>query len=258
MRFKYDPNDPNMYRCCFCCHVRVGTVLLGIFSLLSQLAVFAVLAIATLHPDILQQFQPTKDVVEVVGSGNATSVRVREYYSFYGSGAARWTSEDKFVFFLIAIGIFIVTLQLIYGAIRGRPGYLMPFFCLQVFDFCIHCLTVVGYFSYIPQIKHMIAEMDDCPFSKEVAAMDDDWFMLLAILFFVSVLAIKAYFIGVVWACYKYLTNYQTTVNARVTRGYQAGSAEDTEMLLPPKYEDVANTPATDPSLPPPPPYTED
>ena len=33
----------------------------------------------------------------------------------------------------------------------------MPFFCLQVFDFCVNCLTVVGYFSYIPNMKAWIA-----------------------------------------------------------------------------------------------------
>jgi len=29
----------------------------------------------------------------------------------------------------------------------------MPFFCVQMFDFCVSCLTVVGYFSYAPDMK---------------------------------------------------------------------------------------------------------
>ncbi len=41
-------------------------------------------------------------------------------------------------------------------SLQGLPGYLMPFFCLQVFDFCIYCLTVVSYVSYIPNIKTWI------------------------------------------------------------------------------------------------------
>ena len=36
--------------------------------------------------------------------------------------------------------------------------------------------------------------------------MDGDWLMLVAILFFVLILSLKAYFLGVVWACYKYLS----------------------------------------------------
>jgi len=33
----------------------------------------------------------------------------------------------------------------------------MPFFCVQVFDFCMSCLTAVGYFSYLPNIKKWIS-----------------------------------------------------------------------------------------------------
>ena len=41
---------------------------------------------------------------------------------------------------------------------QNRPGYLLPFFCIQVFDFCLSCLTVVGYFSYAPNIKTWIKD----------------------------------------------------------------------------------------------------
>ena len=42
--------------------------------------------------------------------------------------------------------------------LQSRPGYLIPFFCLQVFDFCLTCLTVVGYMSYAPNVKLWIIE----------------------------------------------------------------------------------------------------
>jgi lysosomal-associated transmembrane protein len=29
------------------------------------------------------------------------------------------------------------TVALIYGAVKGRPFYLLPYFCLKVFDFCL-------------------------------------------------------------------------------------------------------------------------
>ena len=136
---------------------------------------------------------------------------------------------------------------------QGQPGYLMPFFCLQVFDFCLTCLTIVGYFSYVPNIKRWIEVQvrnflaflftvarffwqrwkyrcnmwrnddffwtkeswyllqccmisnahwlcvneiylhfqESLPFKKELLAMDNDWLMLFAIMFFVMIMTIK-------------------------------------------------------------------
>lgn len=36
MRTKFARDDPNAYRCCLCCHVRTGTVFLGILNLVSD------------------------------------------------------------------------------------------------------------------------------------------------------------------------------------------------------------------------------
>ena len=36
MRTKFVRDDPNAYRCCLCCHVRTGTVFLGVVNLVSR------------------------------------------------------------------------------------------------------------------------------------------------------------------------------------------------------------------------------
>ena len=36
---------------------------------------------------------------------------------------------------------------------QSRPGYMVPFFCLHVFLFCLSCLTLVSYFSYAPHFN---------------------------------------------------------------------------------------------------------
>lgn len=39
---------------------------------------------------------------------------------------------------------------------QRQPSYLLPFFCLQVFDFCVNLLGAVGAISYIPELKLML------------------------------------------------------------------------------------------------------
>lgn len=38
---------------------------------------------------------------------------------------------------LVTVCTLAITLMLIYGAARGKPAHLLPFFCLQIFDFAI-------------------------------------------------------------------------------------------------------------------------
>lgn len=41
------------------------------------------------------------------------------------------------------------SLLLVIGATKRRPAYLIPFFCLQVFDFCTTCISFMGFFTYL-------------------------------------------------------------------------------------------------------------
>ena len=43
-----------------------------------------------------------------------------------------------------------------YFIFQRQPSYLLPFFCLQVFDFCVNLLGAVGAISYIPELKLML------------------------------------------------------------------------------------------------------
>lgn len=247
MRFKFDENDPNSYRCCFCCHVRVGTIVLGIFHVFVQLMVLAVFALVIFHPELMPHYteqQNNYDDVDNYSYENPQWVH------------SHWKSEDKFIALLLTISYFLITMMLIYGAAKGRAGYLMPFFCMQVFDFCLTCLSVVSYFSYIPNIKRWIASENDFPLKEELLQMHDDWLMLVVVTVFVVIVSVKAYLIGIVWACYKYLTHYESAVARGIHRAYatEVENPEDTEMLLPPKYEDVLRMSAEEPA---PPPYTD-
>lgn len=266
MRFKFGGDGPDIYRCCFCCHVKVGTIFLGIFVLFSIMMFLSMFAVVVLHPDLLQHndslFQSgNSGVVATVGHDNL-SLEAERWLTAHAQ-----TGEDKFLGLLFLLGAFAITIMLLYGAVKGQAGYLMPFFCLQVFVFCLSCLTVVGYFSYFPNFKKWISAQDWMPFQEELMQLDQDWLMLLVVLWFVLVLTVQAYLIGVVWACYKFINSCQlstsnTTPTGRtLVRDYVVDptTTDDTEMLLPPKYEDVVRmNDEANLNQPPPPSYTEE
>ncbi|XP_064625671.1 lysosomal-associated transmembrane protein 4A-like [Lineus longissimus] len=254
MRFTApEKNNPNMYRCCFCVHVRTGAILLGLWHMAMHLIVLSLFGVMMIHPEILQSNRTvavTSDTVNIYL--NEYDKNDDAYMNWFQD--RKWTTEDKYVGLLITLCSFLLTALLVYGALKAKPGYLMPFFCLQVFDFCITCLSVVCYFSYMPNIKQWIREQDNLPFKEELLNFDAQWLMLIVIMVFVLLMSMKAYFIGVVWACYKYLS--RRNIEQAVTTYMDGEHGTDSEMLLPPKYEDAIKYPVQMSHLPPPPPYT--
>jgi lysosomal-associated transmembrane protein len=151
-----------------------------------------------------------------------------------------------------------IVLCLIYGTIRGISKYITPFFCVQMFDLCLTGLTMLSSFSDLAYVRNWINAQDNrFPFKQELANLDNDHLTLVTLIIFVAVLSVKAYFIGVVWTCYKYLKLYETMSHNGRTRLYDSEEVrpEDTELLLPPKYEDVLMMPPVQDG-PAPPAYT--
>ena len=50
----------------------------------------------------------------------------------------------------------LITLSLIIGIVHRRPVYMLPFFCYQVFDFIISCLTAIGHYHWLPHLQHQL------------------------------------------------------------------------------------------------------
>jgi lysosomal-associated transmembrane protein len=88
---------------------------------------------------------------------------------------------------------------LVHGAIARQPTHLLPFFFLQVFDFIISLLTVVGYMSSTSDIRLWLHTKNGSMYVNSTSLT----FLLLSIS--CMVLAFKAYCLGMVWDCYKYL-----------------------------------------------------
>ncbi|KAK3751769.1 hypothetical protein QZH41_013241, partial [Actinostola sp. cb2023] len=179
-----DDDGNVMKTCCCCMDVRIGTIVLGFCHLLIHIAGVVVLTQMLLHPEMYEE----------------------GYYQKYGTIPK---STDNSVALAIAFCSFVITTLLIYGAITRQPSYLLPFFCLQVFDFCVNLLAAVGAVSYIPEIKLMLKNNPNFPYGNEVDRVDMRSLMMTVILLCLIVLLIKGYLIGCVWSCYKSLVNYR-------------------------------------------------
>ncbi|VDP69286.1 unnamed protein product [Echinostoma caproni] len=88
---------------------------------------------------------------------------------------------------------------LVHGAVARQPTHLLPFFFLQVFDFIISLLTVVGYVSSTSDVRLWLHTKSGPMYINSTSLT----FLLLSIS--CMVLAFKAYCLGMVWDCYKYL-----------------------------------------------------
>jgi lysosomal-associated transmembrane protein len=257
MRWKFGRRQTAEYTCCFCCHVRMGTMFLGIFYLLLDLLAVTMIATLTMYPDLVQQ---ESDII-----ANYLGIESNSNSTLAPDNRTVWVIQNpldcdsKLFGLFLTIGYSVFTLSLLYGVITGRPRYLLPFFCLQVFDFCATSFSFISYFSFEPDIKKWIASQKLLPLKDELLSISTDWLLILAALTAVTILWTKGYCIIIVWSCYKYLVHGEVssamqTVNLDGSSNSYEGheQAESlSQIVLPPKYEDIVQIPILNPEPPP-------
>jgi len=289
MRWKFEREDLPEYKCCFSCHVRTGTLVFGLLNLIGQVIWLGLFIAAMMNPEMVDNYVPKTPVsklppvgisneneklpfleispneklspVGIISSQNDSSIinlpaspdNLQDWIS-----VKNWSLEGMLAVVLLTVAWMGIVLCLIYGTIRGIAKYITPFFCVQMFDLCLTGLTMLSYFSDLPTVRRWISVQDDrFPFKQQLLTLDNDHLTLVTLIIFVGVLSVKAYFIGVVWTCYKYLKVYESMGQIGRLRLYDGDEVrpEDTELLLPPKYEDVLMMPPVQDG-PAPPAYT--
>lgn len=266
MRWKYESQNLPAYRCCFCCHVRTGTLILGLVLLLIQVLLISLVGMFIMRPELLTTFMCT-DEPTTLPSASTTIPNTTNFVPLKPNpllfSLKDIDHDDLVVTVLFLIGMVSVTLCLIYGTVLGHPKYITPFFCVQVFDMCITGMAMLSYFSSVQELKRFISMQPCCPLKQFLLDLEDNNLMALTLIVFIAILFFKMYFIGVVWTCYKYLQQYASRMHGSIdgnVRRYNTdimNCGDDTEMLLPPKYEDVIAMPPVTDQSPPPPAYTE-
>lgn len=228
------------WRCCFCFHVRTGTIMLGIWHLMLHVVALSTVTIILRSSDLYAEWDDQISVLPTPLSeidsprwirldGLSTDADFRHHEPIAmpsapfkdsvldGSDGTQYiirhrainyrkALKDMNVIVVMMFCSFTITLLMVYGAVKGKPSYLMPFFCLQMFDFCLTSLTAVGYLCYLPNMHRYLAENPTVPFRDQLLRLDPQVLSLLVLGAFTVVMLIKSYFIGIVWSYYKYLT----------------------------------------------------
>ncbi|XP_047924658.1 lysosomal-associated transmembrane protein 4B [Anas acuta] len=208
--------------CCLCCHVRTGTIILGVWYLIINSVVLLILLSALTDPD---QY-------------HLTSAELGGEFEFM---------DDANMCIATAISLLMILIcaMATYGAYKQHAAWIIPFFCYQIFDFALNTLVAISVLVYPSTIQDYLRQLpSNFPYKEEIMSVNPTCLVVIILLFISIILAFKGYLISCVWNCYRYINGRNNSdVLVYIT-------TNDTAVLLPP-YDDPVNGAAKDP----PPPY---
>ena len=147
----------------------------------------------------------------------------------------------------------------------------MPYFSIKVFQVVVTCLTTLGFYSTLPDVRQWLKMQTNFPLKDAIAGLDRHYLELFVFILFLLTILIKLYVVVTVWYCYRHICDInayrsQSFFSLRTSNiGYVGGGAggaterpevldengfaiykTDDEYLLanrligpPPKYEDI-------------------
>lgn len=157
--------------------------------------------------------------------------------------------KDKSIYILITIFSTLIITMLIYGIIKNKPSYLMPYFSIKVFQVVMATLTTLSFYTCLPNVRLWIQGQNYFPLKYKLLSMDNQSLDLFVFSILLASILVKFYIVIIVWYCYRHMITLESFRNASYTsnsaNGYFDESNtgvkfdEESYMSLPPKYEEV-------------------
>ncbi|KHJ44026.1 golgi 4-transmembrane spanning transporter [Trichuris suis] len=274
-------NDPR-FRCCGCCHVQTGAIFLGMYNIVLHSFAICFLTFGALDPDLFFGIKNSDSpVVAVINeSVGSSELKVQSLHEMIPElptpvpQESSWNSLDKGNFVIardqliamarrrlqtgdanlaiaLLFGLLFITGMMIYGVVKIRPLYLIPFFCFQIFDFILSCLTAVGHYVWMPNVDDIIQQNPNLPFRDHLTDVNSQMMAFCFLLLYIVVLMVKIYFIGIIWSCYQYL---QAVCAAKMSYKERKVDVDSVRIFTPSDCEFTMKAPPAY-KEPPPPPY---
>ncbi|NXH26435.1 LAP4B protein, partial [Myiagra hebetior] len=169
--------------CCLCCHVRTGTIILGVWYLIINSVVLLILLSALTDPD---QY-------------HLTSAELGGDFEFM---------DDANMCIATAISLLMILIcaMATYGAYKQHAAWIIPFFCYQIFDFALNTLVAISVLVYPSTIQDYLRQLpNNFPYKEEIMSVNPTCLVVIILLFISIILAFKGYLISCVWNCYRYI-----------------------------------------------------
>lgn len=197
------------WTCCFGLHVRTATIMIGVWHLFLNVLALGVLAVIIKNPDMVQELDESSEITIDQDTPPALPTPLSKVDLPYAYRDHSINYHNVDMGGLVCMCMISITLLMIYGAVKGKPSHILPFFCLQLFDFAITTLTAAGYLCYLRSVHRLISDSRRLPWREELLKLSPQSLSIVVLLVFVTVVLLKAYAIGIIWRCYKYLTMRQ-------------------------------------------------
>ncbi|CAL8133107.1 unnamed protein product [Orchesella dallaii] len=210
-------NDDNWKTCC-CFQVRPVTIYIGIWDLIMDLLVLAFLAVLLTYDPGQVSYSggavitttsypiPVPDKKLPIPRSKHELLERLEKYRVLRQERTEFVlqASKKAALFLIPLTVFntLMTLLMVYGAVRGKLAYLMVFLVLRVINFCIYCSAMLYYLPVLTELVINPAEKLPLPLREQILRENPSSLVVIIVIFMTILTIVKAVIIGVIWKCY--------------------------------------------------------